>query len=351
MASPFLEFLRTFGSSEQWAPPGSAGKIYILVTGATGYIAAELIKQLLERGFSVRGTVRSLTSEHARAAREHLQRLASALPGKLELVEADLEVPGSFHSAVAGCRYVFHTASPFFTVAEDPERQLIGPAVHGTKNVIDAVAAAGKGVVKRLVLTSSFAAVASAKDRGVPKNGEVFTEEDWNERSTVQDEPYFVSKKRAEQAAWELAAAHGIDMVAINPTFVLGPVYSQRLDSTSVKAMKSWLEGGAPATPMRSIDIRDVAKAHILAAITPCASGRYIVSCEETIPSADIMAVLAREFPEWDLAAGTTAPRERILSTAKLQRDLGLVPAPIKCAIKDMARTMVALGIAHPKRK
>jgi nucleoside-diphosphate-sugar epimerase len=132
----------------------TAAMAYVgVVTGAAGFVGSELVKQLLERGWTVRATVRD-TSDSKRV--DHLLRLANALPGSLQLFEADLLREGSFHAACAGADFVFHTASPFFITTADPQRDLVEPAVAGTRNVLAACAAAGS-TLKRVVLTSSVA--------------------------------------------------------------------------------------------------------------------------------------------------------------------------------------------------
>jgi nucleoside-diphosphate-sugar epimerase len=127
-----------------------------VVTGAAGFVGSELVKQLLERGWAVRATVRD-TSDAKRV--EHLLRLAAALPGTLQLFEADLLREGSFHAACAGADFCFHTASPFFIGSSDPAKELVEPAVTGTRNVMAACAAA-RATLKRVVLTSSVAGAA-----------------------------------------------------------------------------------------------------------------------------------------------------------------------------------------------
>ena len=124
-----------------------------VVTGATGYVGTELVKQLLERGWNVRAAVRD-TSNARRV--EPLLRLAAALPGSLQLVECDLQREGSFHAACAGVQYVFHAASPFFFGTSDPQKDIVEPAVQGTRNVLLACAAT-KLSLRRVVLTSSVA--------------------------------------------------------------------------------------------------------------------------------------------------------------------------------------------------
>lgn len=162
-----------------------------VVTGATGFVATELVKQLLEKGYNVRATVRS-TSDATKTA--SLNALSSAFPGKLELFEADLLSPGSFDGAINGATYVFHVASPFRIDVEDPQRDLIEPAVQGTRNVLASVAK-HKNTVKRTVITSSVAAVHGGKSKVPPRNGALYTEEDFNKSSTVDNgEAYWASK-------------------------------------------------------------------------------------------------------------------------------------------------------------
>ncbi|RMZ55126.1 hypothetical protein APUTEX25_005404 [Auxenochlorella protothecoides] len=201
-----------------------------LVTGGTGFVAGELVKQLLEKGYQVRTTVRPGTD----ASRlQPLKLLAQALPGSLEIVEADLLAEQAFHQAVAGAEVVFHVASPFFIEADDPQAALVEPALRGTASLFAAVAAQGKGAVRRVVLTSSCAAV-KGMHPAPPKDGRRYTEADWNTTSTVEGgQAYWVGKTKAEELAWEQAKQHGIDLVTILPEFILGPVLSPHARGTS----------------------------------------------------------------------------------------------------------------------
>ncbi|KAK9809557.1 hypothetical protein WJX73_001526 [Symbiochloris irregularis] len=162
-----------------------------VVTGASGFVATQLIKQLLEKGYTVRGTVRSVKN---RRKIESLQTLAEALPGNLELREADLMQRGSFDEAIAGADYVFHTASPYFATADDPQRDLVDPSVKGTTNVLGSVSKS-KSTIKRVIMTSSVAAVNITGEK--PSKGDRFTEEDWNTGSSLTHEPYRYSKAGA----------------------------------------------------------------------------------------------------------------------------------------------------------
>ncbi|PSC68689.1 diaminohydroxyphosphoribosylaminopyrimidine deaminase [Micractinium conductrix] len=318
----------------------------VAVTGGAGYVASELIHQLLAKGYSVRATVRS-KADTAKVA--HLEALAAALPGSLELVEADLLQPGSFDAAFAGCSAIFHTASPFFLQAGDPQAELVDPAVQGTRNVM-AAAAKNKGSVKRVVLTSSCAAIKGNANAAAPKVGTTYSEADWNETSTVEGgEAYWVSKVQAEKAAWEVAEREGLHLVTILPEFIMGPVLSSRTDATSMGYLKAWVEGRAQAGSPVFADVRDVARAHVLAAEIPDASGRYIVAASHSTPAALISGWLQERFPECAFEAGEAGQPEEKNSNSRVQKELGLALTPVKETIQDMASTLVALGLAVPK--
>jgi nucleoside-diphosphate-sugar epimerase len=318
-----------------------------VVTGATGFVATELVKQLLAKGYNVRGTVRS-TKDSAKT--QALTNLAAALPGRLELFEADLLTDGTFDDAVSGAHYVFHTASPFFIKPDnDPHKELIEPAVHGTKNVLQSVARS-KDTVKRVVLTSSVAAVHGDNNIQPPKNGSLYTADDWNTTSTPEEEPYFVSKTEAEKAAHEFAKAEGISLVAILPNFVMGPITSPTASGTSIGYMKGWLEGKPGGSPVHC-DVRDVAAAHICAAERPAASGRYIVSHASSSNPAEVGRWLQEAFPEYNIPAGEDKAPEEKVDASRTEQDLGIVPTPLRETIVDMARTLIATGIAKPKQK
>lgn len=166
----------------------------VAVTGAAGYIASSLILKLLEKGYTVHGTVRSLQSK------EKISHLLSfpdfPSGGKLILFEADLLDEGSFNKAFQGVDVVFHVASPFQLQYNDGKKELVEPAVHGTENVVKE--ALKSKTVKRIIVTSSMAAV-----KGDRPSGHVYTEKDFNDTVTEKD-PYMYSKVLAEKKAWEL---------------------------------------------------------------------------------------------------------------------------------------------------
>lgn len=253
----------------------------VLVTGASGYIASWIVRFLLEEGHEVHATVRDKNKPEKVA---HLNEIASQEAGNLRLFEADLLKPGSFAEAMAGCSLVLHTASPFQVDAKDPQRSLIDPALEGTRNVL-ATAKATPGV-SRVVLTSSVAAIYGDAVELENAPDQTFTEAQWNESSSAGHQPYSYSKTIAEREAWTIAGTQSQwDLVVINPSFVMGPALSKRTDGTSTRFMQSLANGqfkaGAPDLHFGVVDVREVARAHLLAGFLSEAEGRHIVSASE----------------------------------------------------------------------
>ncbi|OJJ15350.1 diaminohydroxyphosphoribosylaminopyrimidine deaminase [marine bacterium AO1-C] len=250
----------------------------ILVTGASGYIASWIIKKLLEKGCTVRGTVRDKSNKDRY---QHLVDIAGQASGTFEPIQADLMNAGDFDEAAQGCEVIMHTASPFIRSGiKDAEKQLIAPALQGTRNVLEAANKAES--VKKVVLTSSVVAIyGDAADLKQTKNG-VFTEEYWNETSSPGHQPYAYSKTVAEKEAWKIAEAQDRwKLAVINPSFVLGPSLTNRRDSTSIATMLDFLNGtfkqGVPKVDFGVVDVRNIADAHIEAAFRAQAEGRHIM--------------------------------------------------------------------------
>jgi nucleoside-diphosphate-sugar epimerase len=266
----------------------------VLVTGATGYLASWIVRYLLEDGRTVRGTVRD--PDRATGV-EHLHALAAEHPGRLTLHRADLLDAGSYAEAMEGCELVIHTASPFLLGrVRDPEKQLVRPALEGTRNVLGTVDATPS--VRRVVLTSSVVAIHG--DNVDMKSRGAFTEADWNTTSSVDHQPYPYSKTVAEQAAWEICRAQERwDLVTIHPGLVLGPSLTTASKSGSMTTMRAFtdysLTTGAPDLAMGLVDVRDVARAHLLAGFTPSASGRYITNAR-TVTMLGIGRILRKRF-------------------------------------------------------
>jgi len=213
----------------------------------------------------------------------------------LELVPADLVVPGSYDDAVKGCDFVIHTASPYILTVSNPQKELVEPAVQGTLSVMEACHKAG---VKKVVLTSSVAAITDS-----PENGVVYTEEDWNTTSSLKRNPYYYSKKKAEEAAWEFVKEHtDLKLVAINPFMVIGPHLGGGTNS-STEPFIQLLTGGFPGIikiAWGMVDVRDVAKAHILLMEKEEAEGRHIC-WNTTMWLRDVVNVIRKQYPQYPL--------------------------------------------------
>jgi dihydroflavonol-4-reductase len=250
----------------------------VLVTGATGYVAGWVVKRLLEEGFTVHAAVRDPSNAEKL---KYLNALAEQASGTIRYFRSDLMERGSYAEAMQGCSVVFHTASPFVVGVEDPQRDLIDPAVNGTRNVLEE--ANRTPSVKRVVVTSSCAAIyGDNTDLKKTPNG-TFTEEVWNTSSSIDHQAYSYSKTLAEREAWAIAEAQDRwDLVTVNPTLVLGPAINPHASGESMSLIKQFGDGsmkaGVPDIGMGIVDVRDVAEMHMKAAFDPAARGRYITS-------------------------------------------------------------------------
>lgn len=261
--------------------------VVVLVTGGSGYIGLHLILQLLQKGYTVQTTVRNLTRESdVRKAIEAAGAPADTST-RLTVFAADLTSDDGWAEAVKGCEYVHHVASPFPLEMPNHEDDLIIPAREGALRVLRAARDAG---VKRVVLTSSFAAIGY----GWPATRtEIFTEKDWSiidGSFGVQVAPYTKSKAIAERAAWEFMGKEGgdLELTVVNPVGVFGPILGKDV-GTSVQIVKKLLDGSMPGIPRVSfgvVDVRDVADLHIRAMLDPKAKGeRYLSVADQGVMS------------------------------------------------------------------
>ncbi|KAJ1410228.1 hypothetical protein SESBI_22142 [Sesbania bispinosa] len=291
------------------------GKV-VCVTGASGYIASWMVKFLLQRGYTVRATVRDPSNPNKV---DHLLKLDGAKE-RLQLFKADLLEEGSFDSAVEGSDAVFHTASPAQFIVKDPQAELIDPAVKGTLNVCKSCVKSPS--VKRVVLTSSIAAVLY---NGRPRTPEVVVDETWfsnpdflreQENSDLIPEFslkcdklvnvvdsiicklwYQFAKTSAEDAARKFLNENNIDLVVINPAMSIGPLLQPELNGSSSSILN--LINGSPTFPNASfgwINVKDVANAHIQAYEIASASGRYCLA-ERVAHFSEVTKILRDMYP------------------------------------------------------
>ncbi|MDH2293711.1 NAD-dependent epimerase/dehydratase family protein [Cobetia sp. 1AS1] len=340
----------------------------VLVTGATGYVAGQLIRRLLEEGLTVHAAVRDPGNSERLAA---LMALGERLPGELRVFASDLLKPGSYAQAMAGCAVVFHTASPFVVSVLDPERDLVRPAVDGTRNVLEE--ANRQASVERVVLTSSCAAIYSdnADAQDTPRG--CFDESVWNTTASLEHQAYSHSKTLAEQAAWQIAEQQSRwRLVVINPSLVLGPAISDDTRGESFSLMTQLCDGtlriGAPDYGMGVVDVRDVAEAHLAAGFLPTANGRHLVAGHSSSfialgrtlrrHAGSQYSIPTRQLPKWLVwLAGPLANKAVtrkvvarnvghpfVFDNTRSREQLGLIYRPLEATLHDMLDQLEASG-------
>ena len=264
----------------------------VLVTGASGFVALHTIIQLLQQGYSVRATLRSLSREAE--VRETISKHVQA-NDRLEILPADLEQESGWNEAMQNVEYVLHIASPFPLFEPKHEDELIIPAVQGTLRVLRAAHKAG---VRRVVQVSSNAAISA----GHSGENKIFTEADW---SDVEKNigAYSKSKTLAERAAWDFINGaenlNKMELAVINPPLILGPVPNKNV-RTSIELVRTMMLGQVPGVgriKMGAVHVRDVASAIILAMNTPEAAGnRFLVAADKSMWLKDIADLLYDKY-------------------------------------------------------
>lgn len=336
----------------------------ILVTGASGFIAIHCIIQLLEQGYHVRGTLRSMRRESE--LRQTIAKFVQA-NDKLTFVQADLLEDAGWADAVRGCEYVLHVASPFPLGTPKDENDLIRPAKEGTLRVLRAAAEHG---VKRVVLTSSNAAVAA----GHPASKTHFDESDWSLPDSPTIDPYSKSKTLAESAAWDfmksLPQGHPLELAVINPGLVLGPLPDTH-QRTSGELIQQLLGGKLPGLAriqFSCVDVRDVASAHLAAMTTPEAAGQRFICIAEQFWVAEAAEILKKHFeprgykikmtllPSWfiHIVAIFIKPirltlrsldKETHVDTSRIRKVLNWKPRSLEEMLVAMAESMIELKL------
>ncbi|GFP76344.1 SDR family oxidoreductase [Clostridium fungisolvens] len=266
----------------------------VLVTGGTGFLGAQIILQLLQKGYTVRTTLRSLSSKNK--VIDTLKANGITSFDKLSFFEADLSKDDNWNEIMKGCDYVLSVASPvFFTIPED-ENEVMRPAIEGIIRVLNNARDAG---VKRVVMTSNFGAVGfSNKNSSI-----VTTEEDWTDPNEKGLSVYEKSKLLAEQAAWDFIKKEGgnLEFATINAVAMLGPSLSAHISGSFI-ILEKLLDGSMKAIPNMSlniVDVRDVADLHIRAMANPKAKGqRFIASADGKISMVEIIALLKNKRPD-----------------------------------------------------
>jgi nucleoside-diphosphate-sugar epimerase len=340
----------------------------VLVTGGSGFIGSYAILQLLAAGHQVRTTVRNLKRESD--VRTTLQQGGAKLDAsnrdQLRFFAADLENDAGWAEAVAGCEYVLHVASPFPSTIPKHEDELIVPAREGALRVLRAARDAG---VKRVVLTSSFAAIGYGQE----PQSEPFNETNWTDANGEGISAYIKSKTLAERAAWDFIAREGrtLELAVVNPVAVFGPVLSADY-ATSIIVVKRMLDGSVPGVPQiyfGAVDVRDVVDLHLRAMTHPAAKGeRFLAVAGDFISVVDIANILrnrlgpaakkvpTRLLPDFlvrlvgllDAEVRQVVPelgKRKNATSEKAQRMLGWTPRSSEEAIVATAESLQRLGL------
>jgi nucleoside-diphosphate-sugar epimerase len=336
----------------------------VLVTGGSGFIGSRCILQLLDAGYEVRTTVRSLGREPE--VRAMLKTGGANADGRLSFFAADLTSDAGWREAVSGCDYVLHVASPFPSTVPKDENELIIPAREGALRVLRASRDAS---VKRVVLTSSFAAIGY----GHAPQAEPFSEKDWTDPTGSDVMPYTKSKTLAERAAWDFVAREGkgLELSVVNPVGVFGPVLGADY-ATSILLIQRLMDGALPGLPRMSfgiVDVRDVADLHLRAMTHSAAKGeRFLAVAGDFVWIVQIAKVLrarlgaaakrvpTRQLPNWlvRLAALTDPAVKQILpelgkwknaTSQKARSVLGWSPRTNEESVVATAGSLLRLGL------
>ncbi|MBS0409728.1 MAG: aldehyde reductase [Proteobacteria bacterium] len=341
-----------------------SGQGTVLVTGGSGYIGGWCVVGLLDQGYRVKTTVRSLGREAGVRAALATANAAAADPGRLSFHAAELTADAGWDEAAAGCDYVLHVASPLGIAEPKDPNELIVPAREGALRALNAAIRAG---ARRVVMTSSVA----ASSHGSSGPDSVADEEVWTNPAEAGVSAYAQSKTLAERAAWDLIGKAGgaTTLATVNPALVLGPVLSQDF-SGSVQVVERLLSGRVPGLPrlgFNVVDVRDVADLHIRAMTAPEAAGQRLIAAGQWAWMADIAAILrarlgseagkvpTRKVPDVvlrlvslvDKELGSVTPnlgRKRDFTSAKAQTLLGWKPRPLEETVVDCARSLIAVG-------
>ena len=335
----------------------------VLITGGSGFIGGHCILQTLAAGHAVRATLRN--PARADEVRSQLERAGALGLDRLSFAAADLERDAGWPEAAAGCDFVLHVASPFPLAVPKHEDDLIRPARDGALRVLKAARAAG---VKRVVLTSSFAAVGY----GHAEQAAPFDETSWTNLEGEGLTAYVKSKTIAERAAWDFVAGDGgPELAVVNPVGVFGPVLGPDT-STSVVIVQRILNGSMPGLPHLNfgvVDVRDVAGLHLRAMTDPRARGeRFLAVSGDFLSLADIARILkarlgeaarrasTRELPDWLVRLASLADssvrqivpelgKSKNATADKAKRLLGWSPRSREDALAATAESLIALGL------
>ena len=266
----------------------------VLLTGISGWIAKHTAIELLNSGYEVLGTVRD--NNLIEQTKETLRKYASI--DKLSFVELDLLKDDGWDDSAKGCKYIIHIASPFPMKVSNNRELLLPVAVDGTLRVLNAGLNAG---VEQIVKTSSIVAMFRKPNRSNPYS---FGENDWTDENWVEGvNDYFLSKTKAERAAWELMEKKGLKSKLT--TICPGGVFGDALDTkggTSIEYIRQFMAGKFPGAPKFAVlisDVKDIAKAHVACIGNNKVGGRRLIVGKEVKKLVELSQLIAEAMPAY----------------------------------------------------
>ena len=335
----------------------------VLLTGISGWIAKHTAIELLNAGYEVLGTIRN--NNLVDQTKQTISKYAST--EKLSFVELDLLKDDGWNEAAKGCRYIFHVASPFPMKVSSNRESLLPVAVDGTLRVLNAGLNAG---VEQIIKTSSIVAMFRKPNRTNPYT---FGENDWSDENWIEGvSDYFLSKTKAEKAAWRLMESKGLKkkLTTINPGGVFGDALDKK-GGTSIEYIRQFMKGKFPGAPKFAVlisDVKDIAKAHVACIGNNKVGGRRLIVGKEVKKLVELSQLIAEAMPEYkkklptkelpnlmvklisyiDSSAKTMIPDLGIMmqtDTSYAEEILGFKFKPAKGCISENAKSVVRLGL------
>ena len=335
----------------------------VLLTGISGWIAKHTAIELLNAGYEVLGTIRN--KNLVDQTKQTISKYAST--EKLSFVELDLLKDDGWNEAAKGCRYIFHVASPFPMKVSSNRENLLPVAVDGTLRVLNAGLNTG---VEQIIKTSSIVAMFRKPNRTNPYT---FGENDWSDENWIEGvSDYFLSKTKAEKAAWKLMESKGLKnkLTTINPGGVFGDALDKK-GGTSIEYIRQFMKGKFPGAPKFAVlisDVKDIAKAHVACIGNNKVGGRRLIVGKDVKRLVELSQLIAEAMPEYkkklptkelpnlmvklisyiDSSAKTMIPDLGIMmqtDTSYAEEILGFKFKPAKGCISENARSVVRLGL------
>ena len=335
----------------------------VLLTGISGWIAKHIAIELLNAGYEVLGTIRN--KNLVDQTKQTISKYAST--EKLSFVELDLLKDDGWNEASKGCRYIFHIASPFPMKVSSNRENLLPVAVDGTLRVLNAGLNTG---VEQIIKTSSIVAMFRKPNRTNPYT---FGENDWSDENWIEGvSDYFLSKTKAEKAAWRLMESKGLKnkLTTINPGGVFGDALDKK-GGTSIEYIRQFMKGKFPGAPKFAVlisDVKDIAKAHVACIGNNKVGGRRLIVGKDVKRLVELSQLIAEAMPEYkkklptkelpnlmvklisyiDSSAKTMIPDLGIMmqtDTSYAEEILGFKFKPAKGCISENAKSVVRLGL------